>query len=173
MPLRILAAQSAIQDELKLTPEQRDQIARATDVNAFTQGMDDRVRAILSAEQQSRAKQLELQQLTADAALVRDDVVKALKLTDDQLAAVRKMAEETALKSRSAMSEAFSGQGVDRSTFAAKMAELAKERDEQILTVLSAEQREGWHRRWGQAARGSARLPMEPLELPCVLRPPC
>lgn len=88
---------------------------------------------VLKPEQTARLKGIHLQTLGASA-FAREDVRKALKLTDDQNEAVKKALAD----SRDKMREAFQG---DREAAGEKLRELRKETVAQIEAKLTDEQK--------------------------------
>jgi hypothetical protein len=141
---RTLVTSPAVQDDLELSPEQQKQVAAATDVAAIIAGMDAKVVAILSEPQRARLKQIELQQRGA-AAFVQPEIAEQLNLTKDQVAGLRKLLEQYAVRERTAVSQATRGGpfGVG-GQLRERNAALAKERDEKILELLTPEQRDAW-----------------------------
>jgi hypothetical protein len=134
-----LATNPAVQDDLKLTPEQRQQIRAAGDIAAFLRARDEKVNALLTAEQKSRLKQIELQQSGA-IALDREEIAKELNLSAEQRSAVR-----TATRESSARFTPFrGGPGAQPPPSREEAERLFKERDEKILSVLDDEQRKVW-----------------------------
>ena len=148
-----LVRNNAIQDDLKLTTEQRTKITDATSTAAYTayqKSVDEKMRAWLTPEQLARLKQLELQQLGMNA-FNREEVVKQLKITPEQVAGIRKQYDEASAAARVALQEltARGGGGNetpdDRSNqLRTKMAELSKQREEKVLAQLNEEQRKAW-----------------------------
>ena len=152
-----LARNTAVQDDLKLTPEQKQQIAAAAEANspaAIARAFEQKIDATLTPEQLARLKQIELQQGGASA-LLRTEVVKQLSLTNDQQAAMRKAVDEASASVRAQMSE-LSGanrQAPNTADLFAKLREksleINKQRDEKIMAVLSDEQRKTWQEMLG------------------------
>ena len=147
-----LARDAAVQDDLKLTPEQRQKIAVAAEASspaALARALDEKITAALNPEQLIRLKQIELQQVGI-LGLLREDVAKELSLTDDQKTSIGKFRDEASVGLRTAMSDltAQRAPGVPATDLMAKLreksAELNKQRDEKILAVLTNEQRNAW-----------------------------
>jgi Spy/CpxP family protein refolding chaperone len=152
-----LARNTAVQDDLKLTAEQKQQIAAAVEANspaAIARALEQKIDAALTPEQLARLKQIELQQ-GGTSALLRAEVVKQLNLTDDQQATMRKAVDEANVSVRAAMSEYSGGRPQDQNTsdlFAKlreKSVEINKQRDEKIMAVLGDEQRKSWQEMLG------------------------
>lgn len=140
-----LVTNPTVQEDLKLTAEQREQIRAASDYNAFIRARDEKAMALLSDEQRSRLKQIELQQ-AGITAVVQDDVAKKLNLTDDQRAIFRKAIDEAATNLNTATTE-IRRQDPSPGQVAKvreKTVEMNKERDERIQSLLNDEQRKVW-----------------------------
>lgn len=133
-----LASIPPVQDDLKLSPDQRQQIREASqvgDLAAIMRVRDEKIMAVLNDEQRARLKQLELQQLGVSA-VVREEVAKELKLSNDQTSAIRKAISEAGSLSP------FPQRGRDETS--ESTAVRMKERDDKILALLSDEQRQAW-----------------------------
>jgi hypothetical protein len=141
---------AAVQDDLKLTPEQRTQLADAASnsaINAVLKLIDEKVLAVLTAEQKARVKQLELQQ--SASSILRADVVAALKLAEEQVAAITKVNEEQAAASQTVLRDLFAQRGNETTEAIItkareKTAEFNKQRDEKVQAVLNEEQKKAW-----------------------------
>ncbi len=145
-----LARNTEVQNDLQLTPEQRTKITAETATTTILRAIDEKVLAVLTAEQQARMKQLELQQ-AGMTALTREDIVAQLKVTAEQVAAIQKQNEESIATSRTALSEIFSQQrntaedtAKINTTLREKSTELKKQQEEKVLALLSEEQRKAW-----------------------------
>ena len=142
----------AVQDDLKLTPEQRTQISEATHSSALTAVMkliEEKAQGVLTAEQKTRLKQLELQQGGA-LAVIKAEVIPQLKLTPEQVAAIQNENEDLSTESREILRQALGQRAPEESAedyskkIRDKIAEFNKKRDEKILALLTAEQRAAW-----------------------------
>lgn len=152
-----LVRNTAVQDDLKLSPEQRTQIAEVNSTAALTaamQAVDAKVLAVLTPEQKARLKQIELQQ-GGVTALLRAEVATQLKLSDEQKASARKINDEAAASARAASAEILGTRGPGdrgrepasaeaRAKAQEKVAEINKDRDARVLAVLTDEQRKTW-----------------------------
>jgi hypothetical protein len=148
-----LTRSAAVQDDLKLTAEQREQLIAATDLSAFTRGMEARVDAILTPEQRSRLKQLELQQLGFNA-FQREEVATQLKLSDEQKSAVAAAISEAsaALRAIPELRATRNGDpdaGATLTAIREKSNELRAKVDEKILQVMTEDQRKTWQQMIG------------------------
>jgi hypothetical protein len=149
----ILVRNAAVQDDLKLTAEQRtalSAVAVSGTSAALARMLEEKTLAVLTAEQKARLKQLEFQQGGVPA-LLRDPIAAQLKLSPEQRAAGQKVIDEAS----TAVREAGRGDGPvargDRDAAAEALAkareraaEINKARDEKILAVLNEEQRKAW-----------------------------
>ena len=153
-PSRIasLLRNTAIQDDLKLSPEQRTKINETTSSTALSEMLkliDEKTRSILTAEQKVRLKQLELQQLGMNA-IYRDDIAKQLKLTEEQVASIRKKNEELVEESREITRKAMAERPANETNeemikrLRDKANGFTAKREEQVLSLLSEEQRKAW-----------------------------
>lgn len=147
-----LARNTAVQDDLKLTSEQKQQISAAVEANsaaAIARALEQKIDSALTPEQLARLKQIELQQ-GGTSALLRAEVVKQLSLTDDQRATIRKAMDDASVSVRAATSEYSAVRPAEQNTaelFAKlreKSAEINKQRDTKIMAVLNEEQRQVW-----------------------------
>ena len=144
----VLIRNAAVHDELKLSDEQRRQITAAGDLNALQRASQEKMLAVLTPDQRTRLKQLELQQ-SGPAALLREEAAD-LKLTPDQQVAIRTLIDEAAATMRTAMSELSTQRGQNAAgtelfnTLREKSAVINAQRDEKILAVLSDAQRQQW-----------------------------
>lgn len=145
-----LLRNAAVQEELKLTPEQKTQIAAAGSNTAYTEFLkqiDERSAAVLNAEQKARLKQLELQQ--SASAILRAEVVAQLKLSAEQVATITKVNEEQTAAGQAVLRDIFAQRGTETNEAMSaklreKVAELNKQREEKIQAVLSDEQKKAW-----------------------------
>jgi Spy/CpxP family protein refolding chaperone len=120
-----------------MTPEERTKAF--ADIQKRNEDNNKKVLALLNTEQNKRAKELALQQRlqppfgSYGAVLADPEIVKELKLTDNQQASVKTIADAMAEKQR----EMFQGGGFDQ----AKAAELRTAADGEYLAVLTADQK--------------------------------
>jgi len=94
-----------------------------------------KVEAVLDADQNKRAKEI-LLQTRGNGALADPEVAKQLALTEEQVASVKTIGEESGKQMR----ELFQPGG-DRDEMRKKMEELRKNTDEEYLNVLTDEQK--------------------------------
>jgi Spy/CpxP family protein refolding chaperone len=98
---------------------------------------DKAVSGILKPEQAKRLRQIQLQQMGSQA-FSEEDVVKALKITDDQKEKIKTIREDAGKEMR----ELFKGGNFEEAQ--KKMAALRKETMEKVQAVLSADQKKAW-----------------------------
>jgi hypothetical protein len=170
--LRLLGIDK-VQEALKLTGEQKPELTTITktygdEVQALFAGGfqnltdDERTKkfaeaqakakaawekceTILTSEQVERVKQISRQARGANA-LADDDVMLALKLTDDQKNQLETI-RDAANQERGAL---FQQQGLEQDARRAKMAEIQKSADEKSLAVLSDEQKKEFQKLQGE-----------------------
>lgn len=114
-----------------------------------------KVEAVLNDDQNKRAKEI-LLQVRGNSALADPEVAKGLALTEDQVASVKTIGEESGKQMR----ELFQpGGGGDREEARKKMEELRKNTDEEYLNVLTDEQKAKF------AAMKGAKFDIDPAAL--------
>jgi Spy/CpxP family protein refolding chaperone len=169
-----------VQEELKLTDDQKaqftkisdkykDELATArTDMNrekmaelrkAETEDFDKAIPTVLKPDQAKRLKQLELQagmQFGGLRVLTKEDVQTALKLTDDQKKSIKDSSEELAKD----MQEMFQSAGGDRTKMAemfTKMQGMQKEATEKVVNSFTDDQKKEWKELTGEKFEFPAR----------------
>ena len=154
-----------VQDELKLTDDQKAAITKVTDkykddlataradrsdagrakmTELRKSQNDDLTKAlpdILKADQVKREKQL-LVQASREQAFTKDDVVTALKLTDDQKKSIKDSADTLQKDIMDLMANA--GQGADRATAFTKARTMRQEGLDKIVASLTDDQKKTW-----------------------------
>lgn len=138
-----LARNVSIQDDLKLTNEQRRQVNSAADPEMINRIIDERILEALTPDQRARLKQLELQQ-AGIVALSRDEVAKELRLTEAQRVELVKVMDEVSASLRAATTENRTQGEETLVKLREKLQELTKQRETRMLAVLSDEQRQAW-----------------------------
>jgi hypothetical protein len=126
-----LLRNASVKKEIKLTDEQLEKVPAAV-MKALGE--------VLSAEQLTRLKQIELQQ-RGPQALKDTQVQTALKLSGEQKENVNTILDESAKEQRELMKEA---QGGNFQGLREKMLTLRKETNEKLMNVLSSDQRKNW-----------------------------
>jgi hypothetical protein len=154
-----------VQDELKLTDDQKAAITKITDkykddiataradrseagrakmTELRKSQNDDLTKAlpdILKPDQTKREKQL-LVQAAREQAFTQDDVATALKLTDDQKKSIKESAETLQKDIMDLMANA--GQGADRATAFTKARTMRQEGLDKIVASLTDDQKKTW-----------------------------
>jgi Spy/CpxP family protein refolding chaperone len=132
----MLLRMEKVQGELKLTDDQKEKIrGLGREVWQDREESDKKLAEILNADQMKRLNEIRVQ-VGGVGVLVDPAVVKALALTDDQVAKIKELQQKSRENMRSAM------QDVTQEERAAKMAELRKEDNAKALEILTPEQRE-------------------------------
>jgi Spy/CpxP family protein refolding chaperone len=138
----------AVEQDLKLTPEQKQEIAKLSS----REFVDTQINAILTAEQRARLPQIRLQQ-EGPTAFQRDELANELKLTEEQRAAIRRVLED-----RTASSRKLFEQARDRTNNENNLTEgfrrIISESSEKILALLTNEQRQAWNTKIGPPFAG-------------------
>jgi len=120
------------------------------------------LKKVLSAEQFTRYRQLALQQRGVNS-LGDSDVASELKLSDEQVAKLKALSEESGKKMR----EMFTGGGFGGADIRTKMTEFRKELEEKRLEVLTDAQREQWTKLKGPESspeEGAAKTDAKPSD---------
>jgi Spy/CpxP family protein refolding chaperone len=151
-----LLSQKSVQDELKLSDEQKKKIEdlvakqrenfkgfrdlsneeKKTKAEAAAKANKEEIGKILNQEQSKRFKQISLQ-TRGSRAFSEPEVVDALKLTDEQKDKIKGIQEDAGKEMR----EAFQG---GREEAAKKMESIRKAADEKVMGLLTAEQKTKW-----------------------------
>jgi Spy/CpxP family protein refolding chaperone len=148
-----LFAHPAVQNELKLTPEQRTKVnevlakarqGRATDVRPGSRPADERpfvreILGLLTPEQRQRFEQISLWVVGAPA-LAGEGVARRVGLSDEQVSLIRGILREYAQQLRSDRSQA----ATDRPALRERMQKMRAETEAKILAVLTPEQQKRW-----------------------------
>jgi Spy/CpxP family protein refolding chaperone len=151
-----------VQAELKLTDDQKTKVNALMEAmrgqrGQFGQGQDlspeerqklfaqrraeenQKVNAILNADQQKRYRQIRLQQ-QGISAVAEKEVADELKLTADQRSKIQTIQQEQMQSMRSL----FQGAGGDFQSLRPKMEAMRKETDEKIAALLTDDQKKSW-----------------------------
>lgn len=139
---------SGLQD---LSPEEQKEHMPELMKMVAEKGKDiqDKVDKVLDQKQLARMKELSLQS-RGTAALEDDEVVKALKISDDQKTKLAAVREEGNKKMEEAMAALRGGGGGgDAGEIRQKMMDMRKELGDKGLAVLSSEQREQFEKMKG------------------------
>lgn len=160
-----LIANPAVQEELKLTEEQKqllqdlrndlrqkmaslreieDRQQRFQRMREITQEAQELLDAILEPNQKTRLEQIELQ-LQGPRALLRRDVAEKLGLTEEQRSKIREIFESL----RPDFSRIREMSPEERRQFFQSMRERAEKAQQEALAVLTPEQKEKWEKMLG------------------------
>lgn len=164
-----LLQNKGVQEELKITEEQKDKIKTASDEirkkypSGFGFGKKDNqpskedrektakerneatakaIAEILTKEQAARLKQIERQQSPATTLSTDEDVQKVLALSDEQKQKIKDIIEENTKQTRELFGGGGKG-GFNKDAFE-KIATLRKELTEKSLKVLTEDQTKKW-----------------------------
>ncbi len=159
----VLLASDKVQEELKITDDQKAQFTKITDKykadiaqartdqnrekgaelrKAESEEMDKAIPTILKPEQVTRLNQLEVQ-ASGIRAFSKENVQTALKLTDDQKKSIKDSSEELTKD----MQEMFQSAGGDRTKMAelrTKMEGMRKDAMDKVVNSLTADQKKEW-----------------------------
>jgi hypothetical protein len=158
MTLRLLENEK-VQKDLELVPEQKEKLdalqkdlrdnmrknmeamrdlseeERAKKMDQQTEELQAKLKEILLPKQQDRIKEIRIQ-VAGGAAVLDPELQKELNITDEQKEKLKTTQEEWGKKLRESMSSG------DRSDFPKKMQEARKDLDEQLMKILTDEQKE-------------------------------
>lgn len=109
---------------------------RAAKLAELTREANTKAKEALNEQQAKRLQEIWLQ-VAGPAALNASEIVAALEITDDQ----KQQLESVRSANQEARRELFQGQGQDRQQLRARMAELREQENEQLLAVLTEQQR--------------------------------
>jgi len=166
-PLQLITI-PAVQEELKLTEEQKSKLQQVGQeirqtMGQALQGLRDlspeerqkkmqefqaesvrKINAVLKEDQQKRLRQLVLQRQGVAIIAQDEEVAKQLKVTDDQKLKIRDIMR-AAMEERRALFQGGGGGGGGFSPeMRAKMDEITKKTNEKIEAVLTDEQKKQW-----------------------------
>ena len=137
----------AVQERLKLTAEQKQEIDRVSGRDFQRQQTEDAIKKVLTAEQKTLMQQVLLQR-EGPTALVLPEVAQDLKLTKDQQAAIQKIMDdrrEQLIK----LGDQFRDRTVDFSKSQQETTRIKSTANDRLLAVLTASQREAWNAKIG------------------------
>ena len=140
---------SAVQERLKLTAEQKQEIDRVTGRDFQRQQTEDAIKKVLTAEQKTLMHQVLLQR-EGPTAFVLPEVVQNLKLSNEQQAAVQGVMDDRRdqlIKLGSQLRD----RTVDFSKSLQETTRIRSAANDRLLAVLTASQREAWNAMIGPA----------------------
>jgi hypothetical protein len=132
----------SIQERLKLTAEQKQEIARVTGRDYQRQQTEDAIKKVLTAEQQAQMQQVLLQR-EGPTALVLPKVSAELKLTDEQQAAVNQIMDERRAELLK-VGDQLRGRTLDFGKSIQETERVKASANDRLLAVLTDAQRKQW-----------------------------
>jgi Spy/CpxP family protein refolding chaperone len=156
-PLSTELRSLAVEQDLKLTPEQKQEIAKLSSRDFI----DTQIYTILTAEQRARLPQIRLQQ-EGPTAFQRDELANELKLTEEQRATVRRVLEDRTESSRKLLEQTrdpASGRLLDVAKYTEESRRITSEANAKILAALTNEQRQAWNAKVGPSLPNVATPP--------------
>jgi Spy/CpxP family protein refolding chaperone len=171
-PLMLLAQQS-VQDELKLTDEQakqvRERARKQREANAGLQDLPPEERRqklqenarenerfldkVLEPGQRKRLRQIRLQ-LQGPRAAVNPQVTNDLQLTDEQMKQLRDIQDDAFTEMRKIREDTS-----DPRELRTRMADLNRKVNEQVIKLLTPEQKARWKELTGKSSKGRLNFP--------------
>ncbi len=134
---------SAVQERLKLTAEQKQEISRVTGRDYQRHQTEDAIKKVLTAEQKTLLQQVLLQR-EGPTALVLPEVVKDLKLTKEQQVAIQRVMDERR-DQLIQLGDQLRDRTVDFSKSMPETTRIKSEANEKLLVVLTEPQRKSWN----------------------------
>lgn len=134
--------QPAVQERLKLSPEQQKEIDRVTGRDFQRQQSEDAIKKLLTAEQKTVLQQVLLQR-EGPTALVLPEVAQRLKLTSDQKEAIQKTMDERRTQ-LIAVGHQLRNRTTDLSKSSQETQRINSEANTRLLSALTADQRKAW-----------------------------
>lgn len=132
----------AVQDRLKLSPEQKKEIERVTGRDFQRQQTEDAIKKVLTAEQKTLLKQVLLQR-EGPTALDSPEIAQELKLTGEQRAAIQKVMDERR-KQLMSVGDQLRDRTLDFQKSTKETNQIKRESNERLLAVLTEQQRQAW-----------------------------
>ncbi len=138
---------STVQEHLKLSPEQKKEIARVTGRDFQRRQTEDAIKKVLTAEQQTLLQQVLLQR-EGPTALVLPEVAQDLKLTSEQRATVQKLMDDRR-KQLMSIGDQLRTRTLDFPKSAQETQIINSEASKQLLAVLTEPQLKAWNAKIG------------------------
>jgi hypothetical protein len=142
----------SMKSTFNLAPDQR-----AQKMQEITKAGDQAADELLNAEQKKRMQQISLQ-VQGSRAFSNAEVVKDLKLTEEQQAKIKTINDGIGKQ----MGELFQGKKLAPQAFQKKMKEIEKNANDQATKLLTSEQSSMWNEMTGTPFRGEIRM-MPPM----------
>lgn len=133
---------SAVQERLKLSPEQKKEVDRVTGYDFQRRQTEDAIKKMLTAEQKTLLQQVLLQR-EGPTALVLPEVAQDLKLTGGQRESVQKVMEDRRQQLMS-IGDQLRGRTLDFQNAAQETNRINSEANKQLLAVFSEPQLKSW-----------------------------
>lgn len=138
---------SAVQERLKLSPEQKKEVARVTGRDFQRRQTEDAIKKMLTAEQQTLLQQVLLQR-EGPTALVLPEVAQDLKLTGEQRATIQKLMDDRR-KQLMSIGDQLRNRTLDFPKTAQETKRIESEASKQLLAVLTEQQLKAWNAKIG------------------------
>ena len=139
--------QTAVQDDLKMTAEQKQEISKLTSQAYQQQQALEALRKVLTSDQQARLQQISLQQ-EGILALARPEVVKELNLSLEQRASIQQFSK-VFFEQSSKLSARLRDRSVSIDNYNEEGRRIQTEMNDNILGALTEEQRAAWKAKLG------------------------
>lgn len=131
-----------MQERLKLTAEQKQEIDRVTGRDYQRHQTEDAIKKVLTAEQKALMQQVLLQR-EGPTAFVLPEVVKELKLTKEQQAAIQRVMDDRR-DQLIKLGDQLRDRTIDFSKSMPETTRIKSEANEKLLAVLTDSQRKTW-----------------------------
>lgn len=134
---------SAVQDRLKLSPDQKKEVDRVTGRDFQRRQTEDAIKKVLTAEQRVLLQQVLLQR-EGPTALVLPEVAQDLKMTSEQRASIQKVMDDRR-KQLMSVGEQMRNRTLDFSKSTQETDRINSEANKQLLAVLTEQQLKSWN----------------------------
>jgi len=137
----------AVQERLKLSPEQKKEVARVTGRDFQRRQTEDAINKLLTGEQQTLLQQVLLQR-EGPTALILSEVAQDLKLTGEQRATVQKLMDERRNQLMS-IGDQLRNRTLDFPKSIQETKRIESESNKELLAVLTEQQLKAWNAKIG------------------------
>ncbi|GDY08459.1 hypothetical protein LBMAG52_19450 [Planctomycetia bacterium] len=138
---------SIVQEHLKLSPEQKNEVDRVTGRDFQRRQTEDAIKKVLTAEQKTLLQQVLLQR-EGPTALVLPEVAQDLKLTNEQRASVQKLMDDRRQQLMS-LGDQLRNRMLDFQKTTQETNRINSEANKQLLAVLTEPQLKAWNAKIG------------------------
>lgn len=138
---------SVVQDRLKLSAEQKQEIEKVTGRDFQRQQTEDAIKKVLTAEQKTLLQQVLLQR-EGPTALVLPEVAQDLKLTSEQREAIQKVMDERR-KQLISIGDQLRDRTLDFPKSMQETNQINTKANERLLAVLTEQQLQAWNTKIG------------------------